>query len=317
MNNNTIDKLNKRIKRYQISIVLLILICSALVVFNPVGHGEHYKPQGNFPLLDPARVFIDPENYIVNVEGLRDYLRGIGEAYPDTISIYYEQMNSGANIAVNKDLRIFPASLSKLVQAILITKKVEVGGWTWDKVLPVLPEDLSSNSGTLYQRIGDKGMTVEDLMSELLINSDNTAQNIFRHYLDVPDYVSFQNETGLQDLYNDKGFISAKEYTRILRILYTSSYLASVNSEKILDYMTKATFHDYLSQGVPGDVKFAHKYGENKEYGVFSDSGIVYVPGKPYMISVMIKGKDSSESTRALAVKLMKEISEHAYEASK
>lgn len=77
------------------------------------------------------------------------------------------------------------------------------------------------------------------------------------------------------------------------------------------------TFNDYLSQGIPNGVKFAHKYGENKVENIFADSGIVYIPGKPYMLTVIIKGKDSTDATRAQAVELMKEISTHVYEASK
>ena len=121
----------------------------------------------------------------------------------------------------------------------------------------------------------------------------------------------------MQDLYNEKGFISAKEYTRILRLLYTSSFLQPENSQKILEFMSEATFKDFLSQGIPSDVKFAHKYGENKDYNIFADSGIVYVPDKPYMLTVIIKGEDSSEETRAWVVKLMKEISEKAYNINK
>lgn len=199
----------------------------------------------------------------------------------------------------------------------MITKKVEKGEWTWDKELKALPEDLSSDSGTLYQTINDKPVTVEKLLEELLVNSDNTAQNIFKHYLTVDDYIKFQYATGLQDLYNEKGLISAKEYTRILRVLYTSNFLDLENSEKILEYMSGASFKEYLSQGIPSDVKFAHKYGENMEYSIFSDSGIVYVPGKPYMITVLIEGKDSTAETRMWVVGLMKEISERAYEVSK
>ncbi len=271
----------------------------------------------DFSMLDPLRKFTKPENYITNIEELRSYLRDLGDKYPDSLSIYYENINSGSNISINKDLRLFPASLSKLVQAIIIVDKVEEGTLAFDQELRALPEDLSAGSGTLYETIGDKPMTVEYLLKELIVNSDNTAQNIFKHYLSFSDYEKFQNTTGLQDLYNENGFISAKEYTRILRVLYTSNFLEPVNSEKILKYMSQSTFKDYLSQGIPSGVTFAHKYGENKEYDIFADSGIVYVPGKPYMISVIIKGKDSTLETRAWATGLMKEISEHAYKVSK
>lgn len=171
--------------------------------------------------------------------------------------------------------------------------------------------------GELYKTVMKKPLTVEGLLEELIANSDNTAQNIFKRYLTFDDYVVFQQATGLEDLYNKEGFISAKEYTRILRVLYTSNYLKSKSSQKILEYMSKARFNDYLSQGIPEDIKFAHKYGENMDYYLFADSGIVYVPNKPYLLTVIIKGKDWSPETRTWAKDLMREISERAYNASK
>lgn len=314
--NKVLDKCWKTTK----ILVILFVLIYIMTIF--VAHRYIQKAEDrlvndqDYPLLDPLRKFIAAENYIINIQDFRSYLHDLEDQYPTSLSVYYEQINSGSNISVNKNLNLFPASLSKLVQAIIVAKKVEKGSLSWDDRLKPQIGDLSMESGDLYKTIGDKSLTVEELMQELLVNSDNTAQNIFRHILNVQDYIHFQGETGLQDLYNEKGFISAKEYTRILRVLYTSSYLRPENSDKILDYLSKAKFKDYLSQGIPEDVVFAHKYGENKEYSVFLDSGIVYVPSKPYMLTVMIKGKDSTNSTREWAKSLMKDISSRAYQAS-
>ena len=315
--NNKIEKLSKDLKRQRVFIFILALCIPIVAWFTHQYFNINQIKEEKFSMLDPLREFTPAENYLINIQELRVYLHALEEKYPDSISIYYEQINSGANISANKELRIFPASLSKLVQAILIVSKVEKGVLAFDQELKALPTDISSGSGTLYKTIGDNPMTVENLLKELLVNSDNTAQNIFKHYLDFSDYEKFQYNVGLQDLYNEDGFISAKEYTRILRVLYTSNFLKPENSEMILKYMKDATFDEYLSQGIPSDIKFAHKYGENKEYNIFADSGIVYIPGKPYMISVLIKGKDSTEETRNWAKGLMKEISERAYNISK
>jgi beta-lactamase class A len=317
MSNNTEKELNKKLKKQKVAIYALAIaiplvgfFCARYFSFDP-------RKESEFSMLDPLRKFIPAENYITNIEPLRSYLHGLEEEYPDSISIYFESINSGANISVNKDIRLFPASLSKLVQAIIIVKKVEDGQLSFDQLIKIEPTDLSSGSGDLYKTANNTSMTVEDLLRELIVNSDNTAQNVFKKYLSFSDYSTFQNTVGLQDLYNEKGFISAKEYTRILRVLYTSNFLKPENSQRILQHMSDSTFKDYLSQGIPKGVVFAHKYGENKDYNIFADSGIVYVPGKPYMISVIIKGKDSNPETRQWAVSLMKEISERAYSASK
>ena len=317
--NHTIEKLSKKIKFYKIALIIISLcLFIVLVLYVLVKTSNSDASFGKFKLLDPARVFLSPGDYLLNIQELRNYLFDLEKQYPDSISIYYEQINSGSNISVNKDLHLFPASLSKLAQAIIVAKKVEESIFSWDKKIKILKEDLSSGSGTLYQRVSEGSeISVEELVKELLVNSDNTAQNVFRRFLSVTDYLNFQDLTGLQDLYNENGFISAKEYTRLLRVLYTSIYLEPENSEKILEYMSAATFKDYLSQGIPSEVKFAHKYGENVEYNIFADSGIVYIPDRPYMLTVIIKGKDSSLETRAWAMNLMKEISIRAYEISK
>lgn len=317
MSNNINSVTNKKIRSQKRYLWILAISTCFLLVALVISMCSNSVPKSQYELLDPMREYMPKDAYITNIQDLREYLHDVEQKYPDNVSIYYENINTGSNISVGKELRLFPASLSKLVQAILIVKKVEDGNLKWDQELKATEADVSSDSGELYKSIGSKKLTVEYLLEELLLNSDNTAQNMFRHQLDIPDYISFQQTTGLEDLYNEKGFISAKEYTRILRVLYTSNYLEPENSEKILELMSKAKFKDYLSQGIPEGVKFAHKYGENVQYSIFADSGIVYVKDRPYMLTVIIKGKDSSLATRAWAVGLMKEISERAYAVSK
>src|SRR5574343_295512 len=316
MSSNINSVTNKKIMFYKR--LSWILIISILILFITIVFSVRTKnlPKSQYKFLDPMREFMPKDAYITNIQDLRAYLNNLEQKYPENLSVYYENINTGANVSIGKDLRLFPASLSKLVQAIIVVKKIEDGKLKWDQELKPTEGDISSESGEMYKTIGSKKLTVGYLLEELLINSDNTAQNIFRHQLDIPDYISFQQATGLEDLYNEKGFISAKEYTRILRVLYTSNYLEPKNAEKILELMSRSNFKDYLSQGIPENIKFAHKYGENVQYNIFADSGIVYVKNRPYMLTVIIKGKDSSLETRNWAVGLMKEISERAYDVS-
>jgi beta-lactamase class A len=135
---------------------------------------------------------------------------------------------------------------------------------------------------------------------------------MFLRNTDLEDTSELVDSMGLEALFTNEGKISAKEFTRLLRTLYTSSYLKRENSEKILDLMTQASFREYLNQGFPPEVKFAHKFGQNKSTGVFADAGIVYLEERPYMLSVMIEvGEGKSEQN---AIDLMNEISKKAYQ---
>lgn len=151
----------KQIKTYKILVAVLVFLVLLLAWWIFFGMGRVHILLGNYPLLDPAREYIAPENYIINLQDLRVYLHGLELKYPDSISIYYEQVNSGSNISVNKNLRLFPASLSKLVQAILITKKVENGFLSWGQKISILPKDISFESGDLYKRVGQNQFFLE------------------------------------------------------------------------------------------------------------------------------------------------------------
>jgi len=270
-----------------------------------------------YPLIDPARQFIDQKDFIVNLQPLRQYLNDlVAKEGSDVIQIYYEQLNTGANININQDLRLAPASLAKLPLAISVVHKIETNKWTWDNELILTQEDIDEASGDLYKNPVGTTFTIERLISEMLINSDNTAYSILKRNLSPEDLQPLIDETGLEDLYDQQGEITAKEYTRILRSLYTSSFLQRKDSQKILLLMSQSTFHDYLSQGIPANVPFAHKYGENQHLKVLADSGIVYVPNRPYAITVIIKPPDSSIQGRQKGVDLMKQISKTIYDYS-
>ncbi len=324
MNNQELEKRNKTLeKRWKvllvIAIVFLITRPVALFVVNKILHKAVDEATTNeYPLIDPARKYIPQENYIVNLDALRHSLLEIGNQYPDSVSIYYEQLNSGTNISINSDLHFYPASLNKLAQAMIAADKVADKEWSWDIKLTIQQQDIDSGSGNLFKTVkAGESMTLDDIVKYLLVDSDNTAQNVLRRNLKIEEYSELQGEVGLEELFDEMGEVNTKEYSRMFRTLYTSSYLERQESQKLLTFLSESTFHDYISQGIPDGVEFAHKYGENKERSIFADSGIVYIPGKPYLITVMIKGKDSSDETRKWAIDIMKEISKKAYDAGK
>jgi hypothetical protein len=92
----------------------------------------------------------------------------------------------------------------------------------------------------------------------------------------------------LEELFNKEGKITAKEYTRLIRALYFGMYLNIDHSQMLLAILAQTPYAEYLEQGISDDVVFSHKIGENTDEKVLSDSGIVYVEGRPYMIAVMI-----------------------------
>ena len=268
-------------------------------------------------LIDPARPLYSDENLVTNLEPLRKYLKALPEREKDKadISIYFEVLTTGANISVNPDLKLWPASLAKLPLAMVVMKKIEEGSLSVDSklVFTKADEDPTDTSG-LEQVIGNE-FTIQDLLEKLLLYSSNPAYTMLKREVTSTELAGIVNAVGLEELFTPEGKVSAKEYSRLFRALYTASYLKPENSQMLLSNIQKSSTESFLKAGLPKNIPFAHKWGENSFYNVHSDSGIVYVSKRPYLITVMIQPKATKVSTSSEYSKgLMKEISEKSYQ---
>lgn len=307
------------------TIIISILIVSNLVFgglfISGKDESQIEKFASEYPLIDLSRNFIPQEHYIVNIQPLRENLNKIADDFGrDKVSLYFEYLNTGANIAINPELYVWPASLIKIPIAIAAMKKVEDGDWKLTNELVLMEGDRDDKSGSvddpIWQYPIGTRFTIEKLLKELLKNSDNTAHHILFRNLDVDEIENVIDSLGLEKLYTDDGKMSSKEYSRLLRGLYNASYLSRSSSQKILGWLGESTFEEFLSNSIPDDIIFAHKYGENIEQQVFSDSGIVYIPNRPYMITVMVAGdpKLSWEENKRSASEFMQIVSTEIYE---
>lgn len=312
-------------RQFPIKSLAISVLISLLAGFG-VGYALPQEPEtlqsfvNDYPYLDPARNFIDQEHYLTTLQPLREEARRLASEYgQESVSLYIEYLNTGANISVNPDLYLWSASLPKLSIAMAVLKKVEEGSLSLDTQLEFTQEDFNNLSGATSNPIWDQPVgtrfSVEELLQQLLVQSDNTAQSILTRTLQASDMEKIITDLGLEKLFDASGKLSAKEYSRFLRSLYTASYLNRENSQKVLMWLDESPFDDYLAQSIPSDYKFPHKYGENFVQRVYADSGIVYVPNRPYLITVILKGDPSLSfpEDKAKATQLMKQISEASY----
>lgn len=272
-----------------------------------------------YPYIDLARNFIPQEHFIIDIQPLRERLRAIEERTRERyeISLYFEFLNTGANISINPDAQVWPASLLKVPAALAVMKKVENGDWQLDSELVITNGDKDAGFGELWEQPIGSRYTVEELLRAMLIDSDNTAYNMFLRNLPKDDLLEALTELGVDDLFTSEGKISAKEYSRLLRALYTSSFLKRENSQLLIEMLTESDFNRFLAQGIPNEVTFAHKFGIREDAHAYLDSGIAYPPNRPYLITVAIRdrdeGTDVSEEIGGVQ-ELMEEISRAAYE---
>ncbi len=267
-----------------------------------------------YPLIDPARHLIEQEHFLSTLQPLRERIFALVNTQSDLkIGIYIEYLNTGSNISVNNDAKFWPASLSKVPLALAVMGTIQRNIWTLDQVLTLEENDRTDQSSSLYTHPVGTQFTVRRLLDELLIRSDNTAYRILLRNVPVSELNAVREGIGLEDLFTEDGRVSAKEYARIFRSLYTASYLNRAQSEYLLEVLDKAEFNEFLSASVPDSVPFPHKYGLFPQAHTYNDIGIVYLEKRPYIIGVFIEGDDTVRNRERIP-QIMRSVSNMAFQ---
>lgn len=302
--NNTENIFNPKIKNGLFFGVVVLIVISAYFL----GASKNIEMRNSlFTLLDPARGLVSQKDLIVNIQPLRDSINIEYENDKD-ISVYFEYLPTGANISLNKDAEFYPASLLKVPVAMAVAKKIERGDWKWSNELVLMPTDKDNKFGTLYKEPSNSKFTIEEIVRRSLSDSDNSAHFILVRNLEMDEMSDVYDHMGLDGFLKTEGSLSAKKYSVMMRALYAASYISEENSQKLLKYLSQSPFSQYVQQGIPRDVVFAHKIGVDDERKVYLDSGIIYTKGRPYLLTVMTKNKNQET-----AQKIMADISKKAY----
>lgn len=212
-------------QRYiSIAIFLVLLGVTNVGTYFLMSRDENMVTTSNFSLLNPARSFINQKDLIINFQPLRDYLNEKYET-DQNVSIYFEYLPTGANIALQKDAEFYPASLLKVPVAMAVAKKIEMGDWKWTNELVLMSTDKNDEFGTLYKKPTDSTHTIEELVQRSLTDSDNTAHFMLVRNLDIEEMKDVYDHMGLRGFLETEGTLSAKRYSVIFRTLHSASYL--------------------------------------------------------------------------------------------
>ena len=149
----------------------------------------------------------------------------------------------------NKDEKLAPASMTKMMSMLLIMEEIENGNLKWDEMITTSEKASSMGGSQIFLKAGEK-MTVEDLLKGVAIASGNDAvvalaervsgseeQLVKRMNIRAKDLglknTNFINATGLTA---DNHYSSAYDMSLIAKEL--------VKHEKILEFTS--TYEDYL-----------------------------------------------------------------------
>lgn len=325
-NSNTPNKKNIRIKPIHVFVLLFVLSLGLnLFLFlklNPIINGNVISGE-NFKLVKPLdNQPIDSNsqsgNAIIQYQNLKDIIKEDINNYNATenVGFFLQDTKTGAWLGINEKGGFYPASLLKIPIMMAVLNKVQNGEISMDDTITLTQDDLDSKYGNLYQKgIGAK-ISVSELLKEMVSYSDNTAKNALKRQLSASELDSVFVHLGISDPYlkGNNQTVSPREYMRLFKSLYYSTFLSAYYSEIALE-LTIDKEYNLISERVPSNVVVAHKFGIIENEGVLHDCGIVYHQNNPYFLCIMTKDLDLSKSVK-LIPKLSKDVYEFVDKAS-
>lgn len=277
----------------------------------------------------PCGAYINPLNTCHDSEEGRELARGLRsevEAYieeakaagkANAVTVYFQSLTENSWFSVRNDLLYFPASTAKLSLLMWFMAQGEAEPELMEKKAVYTWDDRNASQYFKYDGIrASTTYAVSELMESMIVNSDNNATYLLELMLEEGDLMrivsdfNFHPPAGSSTAYR----VDAKTLASEFRILYNSSYLTPQNSQKALELLTRTKFDRGLRAGVPNEVPVAHKFGERKTQNTgeqqVHDCGIVYEPGRHYVLCVMTQGRDPDTLASVIA-----DISKITYEA--
>ncbi|GMA99821.1 serine hydrolase [Pelosinus sp. IPA-1] len=232
------------------------------------------------------------------MEELRRKIEPVLAGYTGRWGIVIKHHATGESVKINPEM-IFPsASMIKVPILYEVVRQTASGLISLDKSLVVTDHFRTGGAGILKELRPNISMTVRELLTLMIILSDNTATNMLIDLVGMDSVNKTMKDLGLGQtvlrrrmmdfeaaLAGKENDTSAADLAHLFSIIYGNSKLPTEYSELMLDILTRQQVQDKLPFYLPEETVIAHKTGTLS--GVEHDGGILFLPGGPYIICIL------------------------------
>jgi len=247
------------------------------------------------------------------------------EDFDGLMGVSVKDLASGGEFHLNGDV-VFPvASSIKIPLLIELFNKARAGTMDLDEEVTIRDGDKVKGSGVLKE-MGDGTLTLttRDLATLMIIVSDNTATNMLIDAVGMDGVNKILRELGLEKTKLQRkmqdhqaisegrdNFSTPTEFARLMERLYRHEGIDPWVCEETLSVLKKPKATP-ISRALPQEVEAADKSGDMP--GVRCDIGIVYLPGRPYVLSILTKDVPESDKKKLRTDEAITKVSKMIYE---
>lgn len=310
-------------------VIVLISILVSIYLTNIAQNSESSKNK-SFSDYDVTRLsglkyirpimFVDEDLEAEDLQDIKQQVTEIIDRYKNfegvtSASVYLRQSTiKNKWISINESDKYEPGSLFKVPVMITILKMCEEDpNFMSKRILYNKPVDDGKNVAFASKSIQlGQSYTVKELLVYMIKYSDNNATILLESYMKPEVLQKLFTDLGLEapNIYATQYFFTTSQYSLFMRAIYNAAYLSIADSEFAAELLSECNFKDGFVSGLPKGTSLIHKFGEsgNQVEKQLHESGIIYAYDKPFLLTIMTKGKDNKTLS-----KLIKEVTENVY----
>jgi beta-lactamase class A len=228
-----------------------------------------------------------------------------------TWGIYVKSLQTGEEIAVDADRQMETMSTIKIPLMIEVFEQIKAGKFKLTDKYTFVETDSQPGTGTIQRLDYGATMTVKDLITMMIIVSDNTATEVLYRMVGGPGPVNARMQTlGLkttramnvpskwfpslrsapttEQFYRDGkfpfGYSTPREMGRLLEMMERGTLVDKPSSDLMLRIMRGQLYRTRIPRYVTG-YTIPHKTGDFLPY-VGDDVGVLEAPGRTIVLTV-------------------------------
>lgn len=232
--------------------------------------------------------------------------------------IDFRDIDTNETWQFNHDMPFTAASVIKLPIMVAAFKAYENKDFAFSDMMTLKREEQVGGSGVLQHMAPGTKLTIYDVMTLMIIQSDNTATNMIIDLLGIDMIQETIDGLELHDSIitnklmivstSRKGpnLVSAEDMGKLLTNIVRGGVVSEFACDHMIDIMKKQQINDCLPGNLPdadaGPVgslpkwELAHKTGTVTD--ITHDVGIFYVGGRTFVASVLSKNIDNRAARR-------------------
>lgn len=207
-------------------------------------------------IQEPKKETPKKTDFSKEFENLSKYLKEQDATY----SVYINDLNNKKTYLYNEKQIYYAASLYKVPIGLYALKQVDDGKLSLEDKITYYPKDATFGTGHINESSYGTEYTINQLLSALFKDSDNTAQTMLSDKFDI-------NSASMRGIFPNKGESSyyntnesnILEIGEYLNQIYTKDLLSEKSKKIFFDLLTKTSFDKYIAENINGT--FSHKIG--------------------------------------------------------